>query len=187
VATPASHASTVSGLDGGLALCREADAALTDAQRERPGAECSSSLSPAFIASNTTFRPPLRSVIELRWPSLRSFSSRKRAASASRSKACSGPCRDLSDPGRGHPTKTQPPLYSHLALSRPAPESGRVRGLSRTVVMVTYSCRGLVPYYSAITPARSRAFIVLMKRLRSSRPLLINLRVVYLRRCLLRL
>ena len=50
-------------------------------------------VSPAFIASNTTFRPPpLRSVIELRRPSRRSFSSRKRAASTSRSKACSGPC-----------------------------------------------------------------------------------------------
>jgi hypothetical protein len=46
-------------------------------------------VSPAFIASNTTFRPPpLRSVIELRRPSRRSFSSRKRAASTSRSKAC---------------------------------------------------------------------------------------------------
>jgi hypothetical protein len=49
-------------------------------------------VSPAFIASNTTFRPPppLRSVIELRRPSRRSFSSRKRAASTSSRRPAAG-------------------------------------------------------------------------------------------------
>src|SRR5215216_2264891 len=154
--TPASHASIVSG-----PASRAASPSAVKRMRPSrtlsaigPGAECSSSLSPAFIASNTTFRPPpLRSVIELRRPSRRSFSSRKHAhaASTSRSKACSGPCRGLSDPGCGRPTKTQPPLSSHSALPQPAPERGRVHSLSRTEVIVTYPYRGLVPYYSAIS------------------------------------
>src|SRR5918997_736135 len=67
-----------------------------------PGAECSSSRSPSFITSSTTFKPsPLRSVIAFRLPSCHAFSSRKRVTSAAKLKLCSGPCRGLSDSGCG--------------------------------------------------------------------------------------
>jgi hypothetical protein len=101
--TPASHASTVP------ASASTSSSAAENLIRPSctlrvigPGAECSSSRSPSFMTSSTTFKPsPLRSVIAFRLPSCHAFSSRKRVTSAAKLKLCSGPCKGLSDSGCG--------------------------------------------------------------------------------------
>src|SRR5829696_8418097 len=84
-----------------------------------PGAACSSSLSPAFITTSTTFMPsPLRSVMELRCPRCQAPSSRRRPTSASKSNLCTGPCKGRSDLGCG-------------LLDIPSPPSLRCRSFTR--------------------------------------------------------
>jgi hypothetical protein len=108
--TPASHATTVP-----ISASTSAPAAENLTRRTwtlnvmGPGAECSSSRSPSFITSSTTFKPPpLRSVMAFRRPLLNDSSSRNLATCVPRSNACNGRASAARTPGAVCSTSPSP-------------------------------------------------------------------------------